>query len=371
MVTSSDAIHDVLVVGGGVIGLTSALELAARGLSVGVADQGAIGREASWAGAGMIPPGHPGDHAQALHPLAAKSASLWGELSQQLLESTRIDNGYARCGSVLVPTMANESCEELVAEWSAVGVPVERLDRSSLEHCEPALSEDFTEAAFLPTQAQVRNPRHLKALQVACGLAGVKFYEGERIVSWEREGEHLVAARTVGNRLQAGQFLVTAGAWSQELLPQLSRTNVIEPVRGQIVLLRQQVSALRRIVECGPRYLVPRADGRVLIGATEERVGFVKANTANAVEDLIQLAVTLVPELASATFETAWSGLRPCASRGRPFIGPLPGVTNGYVAAGHFRAGLSMSPATAELIADLMTDRAPQLDPAPFAVTED
>lgn len=162
---------------------------------------------------------------------------------------------------------------------------------------------------------------------------------------------------------------MTAGAWSQQLMLPTSCADEIEPVRGQIVLLRQQVPTLRRIIESGPRYLVPRADGRVLIGATEERVGFVKANTADAVSGLISFAVSLVPKLAEATFETAWSGLRPCASRGRPVIGRLPTVTNGYIAAGHFRAGLSMSPATAQLIADLMTDREPQLDPSPFAVS--
>jgi glycine oxidase len=138
------------------------------------------------------------------------------------------------------------------------------------------------------------------------------------------------------------------------------------PVKGQIVLLRGARPLLSRIVEHGKNYLVPRDDGRVLVGATEEDAGFDTRATPVAVRDLIDEALRLCPALAGAELERAWAGLRPGSLDARPYLGAAPGFRNLFVATGHKRAGLQLSPGTAEVIADLVQDRPPRIDLAPF-----
>jgi glycine oxidase len=153
-------------------------------------------------------------------------------------------------------------------------------------------------------------------------------------------------------RIAAGSVVIAAGAWSTPLLPTPFPEAIVEPVRGQMVLFRQATPTFRRVIECGRRYLVPRDDGRVLCGATEERAGFDVRTTPEAIDSLTKFARALVPALESAEVERSWAGLRPYAPAGRPFIGGVPGYRGLYLAAGHFRAGLHLSPITARLIRD-------------------
>jgi glycine oxidase len=155
----------------------------------------------------------------------------------------------------------------------------------------------------------------------------------------------------------AGRFCIASGAWSRPLLMQAGCESPLEPVRGQIVLLNAQPLPFGQIIQSGPRYLVPRPDGRILIGSTEEHVGFDKRNTAAAVAELIDFAVSLVPALAEATYERSWAGLRPCTPDGLPYLGQVPETRNLFVAAGHFRAGLQMSPATAVLMREVLLEQ--------------
>ncbi len=161
-------------------------------------------------------------------------------------------------------------------------------------------------------------------------------------------------------------MIVAAGAWSGRLLSELGIFAPTPPLKGQIVLLRHDRPLVRRIVEHGNNYLVPREDGRVLVGATEEDVGFDKRPTPVAIRDLLDEALRLCPVLAQAEVETTWAGLRPSSIDSRPYIGIAPGFRNLIVAAGHKRAGLQLSPATGELVADLVLGRIPRLDLSPF-----
>jgi glycine oxidase len=209
--------------------------------------------------------------------------------------------------------------------------------------------------------AQVRNPRHLKALVAACHTRGVDLRAGLPVADIERTGSKVTGVRTPTERFTARQYVVAGGAWSRQILATCGHDLDIEPVRGQIVLLSMLPLPFRHILECGARYMVPRPDGRILVGSTEEWVGFDKSNTAEALCELLQFAVGLVPALGAAKYEQAWSGLRPFARRGRPFIGRVPGCDNLFVAAGHFRGGLTLSPITARLMAQLLADEPPDL----------
>ena len=355
---------DVVVVGGGAIGLSVAWETARRGAGVTVVEQGRVGREASWAGAGFFPPGNLSGAATPIAQLRASSHSVWSDWTARLRELTGIDNGYRVCGGVIVSF--DDPLDGEVEQWQAEGVAIERLTSESAREVEPALTADIRDAYHLPQLAQARNPRHLKAMRSACELAGVRFLEGCPVTGWDWAERGIIAARTAQGRIDGDQFVIAAGAWSSMLLAEAGLPVTIEPVRGQIALLQLPRPLFRHVIEVGPRYLVPRPDGRVLIGSTEERVGFVKQNTVTGVTGLLEFATSLVPELADADVERCWSGLRPCPTRELPLIGRLPEAENTIVATGHFRSGLQMSPGTGVLVSELLTGEATSIDLTPF-----
>jgi glycine oxidase len=348
--------HDVLVVGGGVIGLTAAYFLAREGARVQVVDQSDFGRESSWAGAGILPPGDlrpasPGDLRPPLARLRALSAGLFPKLAAELHERTGMDNGYLRCGGL---EFNGEDAAAAAEEWRGAGISCETLGGKALHKLEPALAPGLTEAYYLPDMAQVRNPRHVKALLAACQTLGVTLRAGCPVYGFERQGERVSAVHTARGSMPADKFLVAAGAWSDSLLGQVGWRPDIRPVRGQMALLNTGAPLFRRVLCRGKRYLVPRADGRVLVGSTEEDVGFDKRTTAQAIAGLLRLAVELVPGLATAHLERTWAGLRPGSPDGMPFLGAVPGTSNLFVAAGHFRAGIQLSPGTALVLKELI-----------------
>jgi glycine oxidase len=186
---------------------------------------------------------------------------------------------------------------------------------------------------------------------------GVTLRAGCATHGFIRLGERITGAKTSAGPLSAGKFLIAAGAWSENLLDPFGCRPGIQPIRGQIALLHTGVPILRSILMMGKRYLVPRPDGRVLIGSTEEAVGFDKRTTAQGIGELLLLAAKLVPALSQATVERCWAGLRPGSPDGRPFIGPVPGVQNLYVSAGHFRSGIQLSVASALVLKELLLEQ--------------
>ena len=358
----------MIVVGGGVIGLSTAWELASHGATVKVIDQATIGREASWAGAGMLPPGKLTGETSGEGRLRALSCELWPEWTQSLRDATGIDNGYQNCGAIEVSFDRDLQSES--DGWESTGNNVEFLTKERCRHFEPEISASVKDAYRLSEFCQVRNPRHLKALATACADAGVKFVEGALVCEWRRSGQRVTHACTTGDDYSAGQFVICCGAWSRQLSKEAGTELNIEPMRGQIVLLRCPSLPFMHVIQDGSRYLVPRADGRILIGSTEERVGFVKQNTVNGVQSLLQFAVSVVPALASAEIERTWSGLRPFSGREEPFIARLPEQDNLFVAAGHFRSGLQMSPGTAVLVRQMLQGHEPSISMHPYGLIQ-
>lgn len=359
---------DVVVVGGGVIGLSIAWELSRHGVSVKVLEQSEFGAEASWAGAGILPPGNPD---AAVHPydrLRGESCRLWPEWSELLRELTGIDNGFRNCGGLEIRLAGpSDQLDDLADAWRDERVSTDVLGPEEVLELEPALNPSTVVGLHLPQKCQVRNPRHLKALLSATSAAGVELVSGSPVVEVVTENEHVTAVRTPDGEHSAGQFIVAAGAWTRRVLAGCGVELSIEPVRGQIVQLLARPLPFTRVIGLGARYLVPRPDGRILVGSTEEWVGFQKENTADGVAGLIRFAEDLVPSLAGARFERCWSGLRPGAFDGLPFLGGVPGHDNLMVAAGHFRAGLQLSPATAVLMRQLVLGQDPLVGIEPFA----
>ncbi len=212
----------------------------------------------------------------------------------------------------------------------------------------------------------MRNPRHLKALVAACRARGVAIEPRRPAVDFERAGDRITAVVTPGGRFTADRFCLAAGSWSGVVAQRLGFAPAIKPIRGQIVLLQCGASPIRRVVNEGKRYLVPRDDGRVLVGSTEEDVGFDSEPTADVRQDLFAFARSLAPELGESTIERSWAGLRPASGDDLPFLGRIPGWDNMFISAGHFRHGLQWSPGSAVILARLLAGQAAPFDIAAF-----
>ncbi len=364
-----------LIVGGGIIGLSLAWELAKRGRSVRVIDRREPGLEASWAGAGMLPPT---TRQNAVHPfdqLRALSHELHPAWAAALTEETGLDTGFRQTGAVYMARRAGEAAA-LVASvdyWRDEGIVVEPLRPEALASLEPALALHAEAGAIraaylLPQEAQLRNPWHLQALLAACRQRGVDVTADCPAQSFLVEAGLVTGVQTPQGVIQAEQYCICSGAWTRLLLEQLGISNGIEPIRGQMVLFRCPRPPLKRIIIEGTRYLVPREDGRVLAGSTEEEVGFDTRTTEEAVADLTGFATTLAPVLADAEVEKTWAGLRPGTYDGLPYLGRAPGLENTFVAAGHFRSGLQLSPGTAVVMAQFLCDEETDVDLSPFHV---
>ncbi len=348
---------DLLIVGGGIIGLTTAYFAAKAGMGVAVYDRGDLGREASWAGAGILPPGDPERAATPVDRLRAIGSRQMPAFAAELRELTGIDNGYRRCGGIefLAPHDA-----DVPPLWEGEGIAFERVTGARLNALEPAVVP-IDEAYLLPDCAQVRNPWHLRALIAACERVGVSLHPHAAVDGWERAGGRVSGVRlAVGEVARAGHVLLAAGAWSEEFLGLLGHRPGVHPIRGQIALLNVKRATFERVLMAGKRYLVPRGDGRVLVGSTEEpEAGFERATTAAGVAGLLAFAARLVPYLAEAEVVTCWAGLRPGTPDGLPFIGPVPGFDNVFVAAGHGRAGIQLSLGTARVMVDVIRGQKP------------
>lgn len=311
---------DVLIVGGGIIGLTSAYLLAKAGLKVTVIDRQEFGKEASWAGAGILPPGNPSRAVQPIDKLRAEGVSRFADFSAELRDLNGIDNGYVKCGGMELLDAEDADC---VAMWEREGLTFSR---------EATPSALGVAAYSLPDFAQVRNPWHLRALTAACQGVGVTLRPHTPFTREQLNPQQLT--------------LIASGAWASTLtaLP-------VRPVRGQIVLFRCERQPFTQILMHGKRYLVPRTDGRVLVGSTEEpEAGFEKANTPDGVEGLKAFAFEMCPALREAEVEKCWSGLRPGSPDGLPYIGAVPGMRNLFAAVGHGRAGVQLSIGTALIV---------------------
>lgn len=360
----------VLILGGGAIGLSCAYYLARAGTSVVVVDRGDLGREASWAGAGMITAHSLRRAHTPMGRLKARGAALFPELSAELRELTGVDNGYMRCGALELrcsaEVLARRQTELQDEDENEGGHTGQVLSESELRAAEPALTPDLAGAVRYPDAAQVRNPWHLRALAAACQRLGVDLRPGQAVLAMRRVDRRITEVTTAAGPVTADSVLVCAGAWSGNLLAGLGVHLPVKPIRGQIVLLQAAPGLLRHLLLAGPRYLVPRGDGRVLVGSTEEDVGFDTTTTAGAVRDLINLAVGYVPALANCPVERCWAGLRPGSADGKPVLSGVPGLENLFIAAGHFRSGLQLSAFTGILMTQLVLGEKPEQDLTPF-----
>lgn len=355
----------VLVVGGGVIGLLSAYQLADAGLEVQVLDQRDVGREASWAGGGIVSPLYPWRYSPAVTALAHWSQDFYPQLGARLLAESGIDPEVHVTGLYWLDL---EDEDEALAWAKREGRPLTAVDIQSVYRAVPPLSPGFSHAVYMPGVANVRNPRLLKSLREALQrMPNVTLLENAKATGFVREAERVVGVSTESGEVRADRVVVAAGAWSGGLLASLGLQLPVKPMKGEMILFKCAEDFLPRMVLSKGRYAIPRRDGHILVGSTLEDVGFDKTPTQEALESLRASAIELLPALADAEVVMHWAGLRPGSPEGIPYIGPVPGFEGLWLNCGHFRNGLVLAPASCQLLADLLLGREPIIDPAPYA----
>jgi glycine oxidase len=357
----SSEVFDAVVVGGGVIGLSCAWRLAQRGARVAVLERGEPGCGATRVAAGMLAPvgeltfGEP-----ELLELTLAAARLYPEFIAELEAMTGEVTGYERLGALHVALDRDEAAQlrrvhdlqrslELEAEW----LPPRRC-----RELEPGLTPSFHGGVFAAGEAAV-DPRALtKVVAAALVAQGGELRTGAEVVDAIFEGERLAGVRTArGEELRAEHVILAAGAWSgaMEWLPEEARPPV-RPVKGQVVELRSRSEEppARHILASERVYLVPRPDGRLVIGATVEEMGFDTAVTAGGVHELLREAYRLLPDVAEMELADVTAGLRPGTPNNLPLVGP--GAIEGLIlATGHFRNGILLAPLAAQAVADLLS----------------
>ena len=358
----------VIIVGGGVIGLSLAYELSRRSVTVVLAERGELARESSWAGAGILTPADLAGAREPMDRLRAHSLVHTAEWSSRLRSDTGIDNEYTACGALEVAIDDGDlaSLEAAAGRWRQQGVLVEELSAAHRSRLEPRLSAEIAGAFRLPTEALLRNPRHSRALAAGCRRLGAELLAGREVCGLETHGTRVTAVETPQGNLAGDLFVIAAGAWSAHLLRPLGLELGGKPIRGQIALLKGEVPLVNQVVWAGPRYLVPRRDGHLLVGSTMEDAGFDTRPTAEGVRGLLELAHRLAPASAGLTFEKAWAGLRPGTSDGLPYLGAVPGTDNLFVAAGHLRSGVELAAGTAVVMTQLLLGEKPAVPLEPF-----
>lgn len=349
---------DVIIVGGGIIGCSIALRLAREGLNVTIIERGRTGGEASRAAAGMLSP-----QAEAAEPgpfldLCLRSRAMYRAFGELLYDLSGIDIEYRDDGTLCVALDDEDPGQ--IARWAswqkAAALPLEELSGGDINAAEPAVTKSAARAVFIPGDHQVENRRLMDALDVAVRRAGVEVVEGAEVASLIVERGRAAGVVCHDGPLRAGAVVVAAGSWSSRLLAPAGLSVRITPARGQMLAVRAAMPLIRHVLHSSRVYLVPRRDGRIVIGATVEYVGFHKAVTAAGIRGLLDAAIELVPALAGAEIVETWAGFRPDTDDHLPVIGPCE-IADLFLATGHFRNGILLAPVTAELIAHAITER--------------
>ncbi len=348
---------DAAIIGGGIIGGSIAFELARYKLRVVLLDRQPPGQEASWAAAGMLAPAPDSPDSIPLVPLGRASLALYPEFITAVEDASGRKVGYRAEGTleVLFAGGAERELSTLIALHHGLGLPTEPLRLEEAHRLEPALSREARAVALLPYEGSVDNRLLTDAVLAAAARQGVAIRAGAEVTSLLREASRCAGVVAGGEKLRASHVVLAAGCYSGGI-EGLSRYAPTRPVRGQMAALRSARVELRRVLRSGRGYVVPRNDGRLIVGSTLENAGFEKRLTPAGLAAILSAALELAPELADAAVVETWCGLRPDTPDHLPVLGPTD-IEGLVVATGHYRNGILLAPVTAKLIREWLTEQ--------------
>lgn len=347
---------DVILVGGGIMGCTAALRLARAGLRVCVLERSVPGAEASTAAAGMLAPLMEAEDVGPALRLGLRSKALYAQLAAELREQHGLDIGHRVTGLLRVALEGEHATAAAVEEHAArllasgLASDVALIDGDEARRREPELSRDVQLALELPGEAQVDPRLLLPALSMAAEREGVRFVTDSVVREVLTESGRVRGVRLDSGPLHSEHVVVAAGSWTSVVPGVPLPSETIAPVKGQLMRTHARPRLLERVVFGAGGYVVPRAAGDVLIGATTEHVGFARGVTLQGLAELIGIATRIAPRLSGCTVLDHWAGFRPGTPDGLPLVGPTP-VSNLWLASGHYRNGILLAPITAEIVA--------------------
>ena len=345
---------DVIIIGGGIIGLSLAIALRKRGATVLLVERGEPGREASHAAGGMLVDS-PLETPLVLQALASASARIYPEFAHELEVESGIKVDLRDAGTILIPS------KEHVSHPQLKDPPIGALDLATQE---PALALPNSEQAFYLKERSV-DPRTLTAAALKTAKnRGVDTSSGDPVLEVNLSDSHVSGVTTSKTSFLAPKVVNCAGAWSGKIGPHAFPTR---PVKGQMLCLAMPSrTLLKHVIRSTQAYLIPRSDGRLLVGATVEEAGFDKRTDPSTIQRLHRAAIELVPKLADAKILEDWAGLRPGTPDALPILGATatPGY---YVATGHFRDGILLAPITAQVMSAAIEGRSPELELSAFS----
>lgn len=353
---------EAVIAGGGLIGGAIALELALAGVRVALFEQGEPGREASWAGAGILSPAPESPSTIPLVPLGKASMAFYPDFVARVEEISGQDVGFRLKGTVEA-LFSRDAARELsthVALHHGWGLKAEALSAEDARELEPALSPELEAAVLRPDEASVDNRALTHAVLEAARKSGAEIFVHQKVQGIWRDKERCAGLLLANEKVSAKWTIIAAGSFSASI-DGVGTYAPVRPAKGQMISLRPQGTKIDRVLWSDKIYLVPRNDGRILAGATVEYIGFDKQVTAGGLEKILIGAIELAPELAAASVEETWAGLRPDSPDHLPILGPAD-IEGLLLATGHFRSGILLTPITARLVREWVTEQRVSVD---------
>lgn len=354
---------DCIVIGGGVIGLLTARALHQQGVDVLLIERGRLGGESTWAGGGILSPLYPWLYDDSVNVLAEQSKKLYPALVKALKQETGQDSEIIQSGLLVTDIDEKESALLWAQKWAVKAQAVS--GKNEISTIEPQINTNIDSGIWMPDVMQVRNPSLVTALKLSMDIKQIRYREQTPVEKILIKDNRVTGVKLKGETLLCPKIIVASGAWSSTLLDQPVD---IDPVKGQMIMYRGEANLVRRIVLSKGHYIIPRSDGRILAGSTIEKKGFDKTLSEEAMAELHEAAIHLIPALETMAIERQWAGLRPGTLHGVPYICEHETTSGLFINSGHFRNGIVLGLASAALMTNILLGKTTTIDTSPYRI---